>query len=80
MKPDSRDLVDEPILTLWHRPHSLKLPPLHPLYFCCRRLVLPHCTHHLPVFSLRCLFSVVIHGKHYEFSIFLEALACMLAS
>ena len=80
MKQDSRDLVDDPILILLHRPHFPELPLLRISRYCYRRPVLLYCSYHPPAPSLCYPVPVVKHGKHHKFSIALETLACMLAS
>ena len=78
MKPNSRGLVDHPILTLSHRPRCLKLPLLYtPCFY--RRRPASH-FHHPPAPSLWCPILAVTYRKHHEFSISLETLACMLGS
>ena len=79
MKPDSRDLVDDPILTLLYRPRCLKLHLLCIPHFCYRRLVLLY-FHHPPDSFLRCPVPAVTHRKHHKSSIFEEVPTCIFTS
>ena len=68
-KPDSRDLVDDLILTLLHRLRCHKLFPLHTYRYPCRRPIPLHRSYP-PVPSWWCPAPAVICGKHHDFFIF----------
>ena len=78
MKPNSKDLMENLILTFMHRQCCPKLPPLYTPHY--------HHQHPIPLRSLLpspfwwCLAPAVTHRKHYEFSTFYEALAYSLTS
>ena len=78
IKPDSRDLIDNLILTFLHRLHYPKLPLLWILrYHYCWHLVSLH--FYPPTPSWWCFTLAVTQRKHYELSISQIVLACMLA-
>ena len=81
MRADSRNLVDDLILTLLHRSRYPKLPSLHTLrfyYHLCQTLFV--WLQHPPTPSWWCPTPTVICRKHHEFFTFWEALIYKLVS
>ena len=81
MRLDSKDLVDDLILTLLHRPRCPKLPLLCTLRFHRHLRQTPFVwLFHPPAPSWWCPAPAVIRRKYYEFSTFWKALIYRLAS